>query len=81
MLRVQSEYTTPSVRIDPETGEPEEIKKEYVTSTDIKRLMEAVRIKDDVARRVAGMPTQFSSKQTEVEEDPEQVYIIGARGS
>lgn len=43
----------------------------------IQRVASAVRLKDDLARRIAKMPTTFRTEAIEDEVDAEQVYIIG----
>lgn len=79
MMDVQSKYTRPSYSVDPETGEAVEAEIEYVSPTEIKRLTEAIRIKDDIARRTAGMPTQFTTEKAEEADPEEAVYIIGGQ--
>ncbi len=48
-----------------------------INTNDLKRLMDSIRLKDDLARRVARLPTNYMSQP--VEDDNEQMtYIIGA---
>lgn len=43
----------------------------------IKKLFDAIKVKDDLARRMAGMPTTFTSDKATVEEPEDEVYIVG----
>lgn len=45
--------------------------------TAIKKLAETIRIKDDLARRIGKMPTQFMTEKAEEIEPEERVYTIG----
>ena len=48
------------------------------SAADIKRMAEALHIKDDLARRLAHLPTSFISEKAELAEEPDaQVYVIG----
>lgn len=49
-----------------------------VETINIKRLVEAMEKKDTLARRLAGMPTTYTSAVAESEPDEETVYVIGA---
>lgn len=48
-----------------------------VDPAEIKKLTETVKVKDDLARRLAKMPTQFTSEKAEETNDEEIVYTIG----
>lgn len=44
----------------------------------VKRLAEVIRVKDDLARRVGHMPTQYTSDQADDDDDfGERTYVIG----
>lgn len=47
-----------------------------VASQDIKRLVDSVKAKDDLARRVARMPTNFTAEPADKDDEP-HTYIIG----
>lgn len=45
--------------------------------TGLKKLTETIRVKDDLARRIGRMATQFKTEDSEEEEIEERTYIIG----
>jgi hypothetical protein len=49
---------------------------EEVSTTALKRLVDALKVKDDLARRTAKLPTNYMSKPLE-EEEEQKVFIIG----
>lgn len=44
---------------------------------EVKKALESMRINDDLSRRLAGLPTQFSTVKAEEVEEDDQVFIIG----
>ncbi len=49
-----------------------------IDPTGLKKLVEAVRVKDDLARRVGRMATQFKTEDSEEVEPDEMTYTIQA---
>lgn len=43
----------------------------------LKKLMDATKAKDDLARRMAGLPTQYTTQKAEEQDPEDNVYIIG----
>lgn len=55
------------------------LEEDEADATDLKKVIEAVRIKDDLARRIGRMPTQFTTERAEEEEPEQRVYVIGGK--
>lgn len=49
-----------------------------VDLNDFERLMRIIRIKDDLARRIGRMPTQFTTERADDEDTETRVFTIGA---
>ncbi len=49
----------------------------YIAPLELKRLLEAIKIADDLARRTARMPTTFLSEPGEEEDFEVRTYIVG----
>lgn len=45
--------------------------------TELKKLIDALEKKDNMARRMAGMPTQYTTERAQPEDDEDTVYVIG----
>lgn len=58
------------VRTKQQAGEPTD-------ANEVKKLIDAWEKKDNMARRLAGMPTQYTTERALPEEDEEKVYVIG----
>lgn len=48
-----------------------------VSNNDLKKLVDSLAKKDDLARRMAGLPTQYRSEQADEPDEDDIIYVIG----